>query len=152
MEFECGACGAKKNHEPTQGTPEAMPSGWLMHEIGAHRLLLCSACGHPGNFIGGLSSALSERLRARGVAIGDPGDKPKGQRGKDWGEVKLIHRGKRHNGTYVVEEGLLTLTYVAENGARPTRSAHANGSGPHDALARLLLSELVIPESRRQNG
>jgi hypothetical protein len=55
-------------------------------------------------------------------------------------------------GTYVVEEGVLTLTYVAENGGRPTRSAHVNGPGPHDALARLLLSELVIPESERQNG
>jgi hypothetical protein len=82
MEFECRACGTKKNHEPTQGSPEAMPSGWLMHEIGTHRLLLCSACGHPGNFIGGLSPALRERLRARGVAIGEPGDKPKGQRGR----------------------------------------------------------------------
>ena len=150
MELECRACGKMENHEPAKDGPEPMPSGWLMHEIGGQKLLLCSACGHPGNFIGGLSPVLRERLRARG-ALGDPGDKPRGQRGKDWGEVKLIHRGKRHIGTYIVDEGVLTLTHVADDGGRPTKSAHVDGPGPHDPLARLLLTELVIPESERHN-
>lgn len=67
MLFECRACGRTKEHDPARGH---VPPGWRMkRDIPkvASVLLLCEGCSHEGNFIGGLSSMLENRLRERGL-------------------------------------------------------------------------------------
>jgi len=42
-----------------------------MREIKKRKYLLCDACSHPANFIGGLAPILKERLASRhGVEFG----------------------------------------------------------------------------------
>lgn len=85
--------------------------------------------------------------RVLGIASA-PKDRRKGRRGKDWGEVDIGHDGKRCKGTYVVENGMLTLEHMTEDGVTARKSAHVGGMR-EQTLARTLLSELVVPESAR---
>ncbi len=71
MKFQCEACDRAVDYDPAV-TLEAMPSGWRMHEISVRRFLLCSSCGHPAAFVGGISPHLKQVLRARyGIDITD---------------------------------------------------------------------------------
>lgn len=148
MEFECRACGTKANYEPKDQHREALPGGWRMHDVEGHKLLLCGPCGHPGNFVDGLSPHIRQRLRARGVALEEPRERHKGRPGIDWGEVEIGHDGGRYKGTFVVEEGMLTLTHVTADGGVLRKSAHVGGMG-EKRLALTLLGELIVPESER---
>jgi len=85
--------------------------------------------------------------RVLGVASA-PRDRPKRRRGKDWGEVEIVHDGKPYKGTYVVENGMLTLEHMTEDGVTARKSSHVGGMR-EQTLARTLLSELVVPESAR---
>lgn len=68
MQFQCEACQKTIEYDPTKNS-EAMPRGWRIHTIGPSRVFLCSSCGNPTNFSGGLSPNLRRMLLARGVDI-----------------------------------------------------------------------------------
>ena len=71
MKFECSACERLVEHDPAKNG-QAMPSGWAMHEIKERRFLLCSGCGGPASFHGGISPHLKNMLHVRhGVTFGD---------------------------------------------------------------------------------
>ena len=71
MKFTCDACERVVRHDPGMNS-QAMPSGWRMHEIKGRRFLLCSGCGGPASFYGGISPHLKDMLHKRhGVIFSD---------------------------------------------------------------------------------
>ena len=69
MQFTCDACGTMKEYDPAE-TRQAMPSGWRKHKISRRGFLLCSSCGHPASFHGGISPHLKQMLETRhGIKI-----------------------------------------------------------------------------------
>lgn len=70
MQFQCDACQTTTEYDPSS-FGQAMPNDWGMHDIGPSKVFLCSSCGNPAHFLGGLSPYLKRLLTARGINIGN---------------------------------------------------------------------------------
>jgi len=64
MLFQCQACDGTVEYDPSPQSG-SMPSSWQVHQIKGRGFLLCSSCGNPSHFHGGLSPWLKDRLSAK---------------------------------------------------------------------------------------
>jgi len=64
--FTCFACDKHTEHRPDDGH---VPKGWRIKNIDQTPYMLCSACGNPGMFAGGIAPILIDAFAKKGVTI-----------------------------------------------------------------------------------